>query len=96
MNCVFFGGMNCGFSCAFFRGMNCGFSCAFFFVLGSAGKAQKKAQTNQHFFGKHESQASCPRQPSDQRPSKCLTPFPFPNLLSKKTLRSEPIPGAGM
>ena len=87
------------FFCAFFCGMNCGiFLCSFlcfFFVLGSAGKAQrqaqkkhtkstKKAQQNQHFFGKNESQASCPRQPSDQRPSKCLPPFPFSNLLSKK------------
>ena len=96
---VLFCGMNCVFFCAFFCGMNCGiFLCSFlcfFFVLGSAGKAQrqaqkkhtkstKKAQQNQHFFGKNESQASCPRQPSDQRPSKCLPPFPFSNLLSKK------------
>ena len=29
-------------------------------------------------------QAAWPRQPSDQRPSKCLTPFPFSNLLSKR------------
>ena len=57
------------FFCAFLSVMNCVFFCA---------------QENQHFFGKNETQAAWPRQPSGQRPSKCLTPFPFSNLLSKR------------
>ena len=56
--------------------------CVLFLVFGSAGKALK--QENQHLFRKNETQAAWPRQPSDQRPSKCLTPFPFSNLLSKR------------
>ena len=40
-------------------------------------KSTKKARKKHNFSGKNESQATWPRQPSDQRPGKCLIPFPF-------------------
>ena len=75
------------FFCAFFCGMNCAFFCAFFGArerrkstkksTKKHKKSTRKARKKHNFFGKNESQATWPRQPSDQRPGKCLIPFPF-------------------
>ena len=93
----------CFFLCFFLCYELCFFLC-FFLCSGAPEKhkkkhkkSTKKARKKHNFFGKNESQATWPRQPSDQRPSKCLTPFPFfQPPFQKKTLKSEPMPGAGM
>ena len=73
----------CVLFCAFFCGRERRKSTKKSTKKKNTKKARKKHNKNQHFFGKNESQASCLRQPSDQRHSKCLTPCPFSNLLSK-------------
>ena len=66
----------------------------FFLCSGAPEKHKKsteKARKKHNFSGKNESQATWPRQPSDQRPGKCLIPFPFfQPPFQKKLLRVSP------
>ena len=102
--CAFFCGMNCAFFLCFFLWYELCFFCDIFFLCffwcsgapekhkKKAQKSTKKARKKHNFFGKNESQATWPRQPSDQRPGKCLTPFPFfqPPFQKKKLSRVSP------
>ena len=76
----------------------CVFLCFLWFFFGCLGapEKRKKKQENQHFFGKNETQAADLDSLRTSGPANVSHHFLFPTSFPKESLRSEPMPGAGM